>query len=550
MMKYILSLFLFFLLAGTVFAQSEQDQVIFKAMQDEIGRNKDSLMLPDAPQPFFISYALGRFRQFEVVGILGGIVRSFEADENTIGGVQLMLGDYGYTSDLMYLGQYAEATLPQEVNYLGIRRGFWNATDVMYKYSLQAMAAKQTYLKANPRTPEEDTLAELQKVKPIERVVEGGEPYMIDLRQLEVMIKELSLLFKDYKEIYDTKVGVTGIDMEIYRQTTDGVSVKQPSRFVNFYAKGTVTTDEGEKISDTYALFVKCPRDLPSLEELKKNVKEFAERLIKIKDAPRVEEFYAGPVLFEEAAVSSIFVRNLVSKSGLIAHREPNVQQHGVLKTLGDRMGKKIIDSRLTVKNYSTLDKYNGVSLIGAYEVDAEGVVPEKEMILVEHGILRGMLNGCVPTLKTPYSMGSSRYVYNNIAYRTAPGTLHVKADKGMKPEKMKKELIRAAKEEGLDYAYIVRRMGDVNALLYRVNVKDGSETMMRTADITDINLAKIKRVLEISSKENVSNYMMNGGVLTSLIYPSAMLIEDVEIGKIPLQTEKKPVLEYPLRRN
>ena len=45
-MKYILSIILFFLLAGSLFAQNEQDQVIFKAMQDEMQRSKDQLMLP------------------------------------------------------------------------------------------------------------------------------------------------------------------------------------------------------------------------------------------------------------------------------------------------------------------------------------------------------------------------------------------------------------------------------------------------------------------------------------------------------------------------
>ena len=150
--------------------------------------------------------------------------------------------------------------------------------------------------------------------------------------------------------------------------------------------------------------------------------------------------------------------------------------------------------------------------------------------------------------MKTPYSTGSSRYLYNNVAYTTAPGTIHVQVDKGMKPEKMKKALIKAAKEEGLDYAYIVRRSGGMNSLLYRVDVKDGKETLMRTADVAGITLPKIKRVLEISSKENVSNYILND-VLSSLIYPSAILIEDVEIGEVPLKTEKKPVLAYPLQR-
>lgn len=548
-MRYILAILLLFSLVGPLTAQSEDDKVIFKAMQDEMERNKKEIVLPDMQRPFFLSYALGRFRQFDIVGVLGGITRSFVSDNNATGGVQLMLGDYDNTSDVAYIGMYAPASAPAEVDYLGIRRGFWAATDIMYKYALQYASAKEAYLKANPQTAEEAALPDLQKLEPIQKIVEPKEPFTIDRQQLEGIVKELSAIFVNYKEIYNTSVGITGVDMEIYRQTTDGVSVKQPSRFVQLYARGTVTTDEGEKLSDTYSVLVKCPQNLPALEELKKEVTKFAEGLIEFKNAPKVDEFYSGPVLFVDGAASSVFTYNLLNKSGLIAYRKPAMQAQAV-RTLDDRMGKKIIDSRLTVKNYSTLDKYNGEPLLGAYEIDAEGVIPAKEMTLVENGILKALLNGGVPSLKAPLSTGSSRYLYNGIAYVTAPGTIHIQVEKGLKPEKMKKELIKAAKEEGLDYAYIVRRSGSVNSLLYRVDVKDGKETMMRTADVAGIALSKIKRVREISSKENVMNYILNGEVLSSLIYPSSILIEDVEIGKVPVKTEKEPVLKYPLQRD
>ena len=70
-MKYILSIILFFLLAGSLSAQNEQDQVIFKAMQDEMQRSKEQLMLPGMQKPYYLSYTLGRTHQFEVVGALG-----------------------------------------------------------------------------------------------------------------------------------------------------------------------------------------------------------------------------------------------------------------------------------------------------------------------------------------------------------------------------------------------------------------------------------------------------------------------------------------------
>ena len=71
----------------------------------------------------------------------------------------------------------------------------------------------------------------------------------------------------------------------------------------------------------------------------------------------------------------------------------------------------------------------------------------------------------------------------------------------------------------------------------------------MRFGTVSAINLAKMKRMREISSKENVSNYILNRQVLSSLIYPAAVLIDDVEINEAKPNKEKAPALTFPLQR-
>ena len=548
-MRYILSLLIFFLLVGPVVAQNEQDQVIFKAMQDELQRNKAELALPGMDKPFYLSFSLGRFRQFEVVGELGAITNSLELPWRGIGSSQLLLGDYNNTNDTRFVGQFMKLGMPAEADYDMIRRNFWLVSDAAYKMALREAAAKEAALKSNPQTPEEAQLPDLVKAEPITKIVESKVPYEIDIKKWENTIRELSAIFKNYKEIYNSSVGISGLDMEVYKQTSEDVTMKQPVTYVNLFAQGYVTTEDGVRIGDALSILVARPQDMPSLEDLKKKVTAFAENLMKLRNAPVVEEFYSGPVLFEDGASSSIFVNNLLNQSGLFAYRKPIGQAGG--RTLEGRIGRKIIDNRLTVKNYTSLEKYDGTPLLGAYEIDAEGVIPEKEMTLVDKGILRQMLNGRVPSLKTQHSTGSSRFVMtgSDIVYVTAPGTIHIQVDKGTKQDKMKKALIKAAKDEGLDYAYIVRSIAGPASRIYKVDVKDGSETQVRFGDVSAINLAKIKRVLDISSKENVSNYILNRQVLSSLIYPASVLIEDVEINKSEPKKEKEPVLKFPLHR-
>lgn len=550
-MRNTILLFLSFLFLLPAYAQQNKDSVIFKAMQDEMQRNRNELVLPGMPKPFFMSYALGRYRQFEVVGVLGSIVNSVETPRTAIGAVQLLLGDYNHTSDASYANPMTHIQMPGEINYDVFRRGFWLGSDAMYKWALREMAAKETYIKANPLSPENAKLADLNQVPAMCEIIEAKDTYTIDIRVIEAMVREVSGIFKHYKEIYNSMVMISGFDTEIYKQTSANVVMKQPLRYVNVSVQAHVITGDGERISDFFSTLADCPGNLPSVEELKKKVIAFADNLMKLREAEKIQEDYKGPVLFEDAACSSIFINNLLNKNGLFASRKP-VNAANNYRALSNRMGKKVIDERISVKNYTALEEYNGIPLLGAYRVDAEGVVPATEMTLIESGVLKNLLNGSIPDSKAPLSTGSSRYLLTptSLAYTTAPGILHIQAEHGVKQDKMKKALLKAAKEERLDYAYIVRKVAGYASLFYQVNVKDGSEKLVRFGSITNVGLPELEEVMEISAEENVFNYTLNNQVLSSMICPNALLLEDIDIRRLSVKTEKKPILKNPLQRN
>lgn len=533
--------------AAPVMAQSGKDKIIFGAMNDELQRNKAGLTLADAGTPFFISYVYASSRSFQITGSLGALIDSYEKPWSSIGSVQVLLGDYHRTSASRYDGQFTKMGMPIDANYDAIRRSFWLASDYAYKNTLQEFAWKKANQKANPLTEEEEKMDDLSKIQPIEKIVEGGI-YEFDRKQWEENIRELSGVFKDYKELFNSIVGISGIEMDIYKETTEQGRFKQPVDYVRIFAQATVMTEDGVRISDNYSVMARSPQELPSVEKLKADIKKFAENLSKLSKSDCITEYYSGPVLFENSAAMQVFSDNLLSPEGLFAFRKPEGGRSP--KTLEDRMGRKIIDNRITIKNYSALDKYNSTPLLGAYEIDAEGVVPPKEITLVENGILKQMLNGRVPAKKTLQSTGSSRFMVTDqdIVFATAPGTIHVQVKDGLKQEKMKKALLKAAKEEGLDYAYIIRRVAGKASQVYKVDVKDGAETLMRTGDF-GVNLRQLKRLLAISAKEDVANFMSGQNTLASIIYPSSVLVEDVEISKSELKTEKKPALQFPLQR-
>ena len=547
-MRYTILLFLIFLVSLSR-AQTQEDVTIFTAMGDEQARTKEQLTLPMMSKPFYVSYALLLSRQFSVEATLGSVLNSVNLPLHLMGTSQVLIGDYNRTSDLRHVGQFLRVDVGGEIDYNAIRLGFWLASDQGYKVALQEYSAKKAYLEANPyELP--DNLPDLLPTPSVEKLIQGKQPYISGISGVEAKARELSAVFKDYKEIVAANVSLQGSEMTFYKLTTEQVALKQPLNFVELYVEGTVVTKNGEYIRDSYVLLAPSLEALPSQEHLKQVVAGFARRLIDLKNAEVFSEEYNGPVLFENEAVRQVLTDNLLGNNGgLCTYRMPL----GVKETttsFEDKIGKKLLDPRLSVVNYSFMTEYMNIPLLGSYEVDAEGVVPEKEMMLVEKGVLKKVLNGQIPTSKVRYSTGSSRFIptRNDVIYVTAPGTLHIKADGGLKPETMKKALLKAAKEAKSDYAYIVRRLAGNASLLYKVDVKTGEETQVRFGKVAPVNMSKLKNIREICNQEKVHNLLLDKGALVSMIYPSSILLNNMDISVMDVPKRKLPALKNPLQ--
>ncbi len=547
--RYILAVVAMFT-AVAAYSQTPDDKAIIDAMKSEMNRNKENLQLPGYTTPYFLSYAFCRSHQFNVSASLGAITSTHDRPWTAHGTTRLQTGDYHRNSDPFYHGQFGRVVMPADANEQAIKNGFWTFSDMLYKAALKNYAAKVAIRTNNPLTPEEEAMDDFSQIEPIVRVVERKAEFEYDHKEWEKRIAELSAVFNEYPELMNSRVVMSGLEMVIYKTTTEGVETIIPLSLMSVSAVAMVRTEDGYSFSDSWQLVSQTPGQMPSQEEMIKQVRKFAESLTKLRTVKPIEEYYAGPVLFEDGAALGVFTSNLFApQTALIAGRTRIDRQ--AAPTIENRIGKKIIDSRLTVKNYSTLAKYNNTQLMGAYEIDAEGVVPEKEITLVENGIMRRMLNSRVPTLKNPTSTGRSRYVLSatDIAFVTAPGTVHISVSKGIKHDKMKKELIKAVKEEGLEYGYIVRKNAGLATQIFRVSAKDGSETQVGACSVTKVELAKIKRLLAVSSRENVANIILNNATLASFIYPSAILVDDVEINKTDAKKSQAPSLEFPLKR-
>ena len=530
-------------------AQNKKDAMIFRAMQDEMKRSMEQLCLPGNSKPYYVGYTLKFNASFEIAGSLGAIINSIRRDSSAIGSVRLLVGDYHRNSDYSYDGgRGVRLSIPADGDYNEIRRSLWRATDAAYKEALQHYARKMGSLKNAQLSPEEEQMDDFSRQELTSRVVDKPA-YRIDTEQWKERIARLSAIFQRYPKLQNSNVVMHGLASMTYKTTSEGLKLQMPDGQVTIVARASVLGTDMVRISDSWSMTVSTPDNLPEMAELEKRITAFAEGLLRLSELEPVKEYYAGPVLFEDAACMNVFTTNMLQVGQLMAFRRPSGTPAG--NSFDGRMERKIIDSRLTVKHLTALKSYNGVPLLGNYDLDAEGIAPAKELTLIENGILYRQLNGRIPTLKAPLSTGSIRFALtaDQVYSCTAPGVLHISCSKGMKMEKMKQALRKSAQEENLPYAYIIRKLAGQASIVYRVDTKTGEETQVRAGELANINLMKLKRLTAISSQEQVVNYMYNNLYPSSIIFPKAILVEDVEITEASLRKEEKSPLTFPLER-
>ena len=548
MRKNILYTLIAVFLSSSLFAQGDKDKTIFKAMQDCMNRTKEELVLPNMPLAFYLSYSYACAAQFNVVGELGSIIYSDYKPQNSLANLDLLIGDYQSNNELRFAGVFPQVNMPIDNDYYVIRRNLWMLSDVCYKKALQEFAGKQAYLKNKPESPEIAALPDLIKIEPINYVEKNTTSFDVDMKKFETLVKDLSSEFKQYKELESSQVNMNGLYMDVYKTTTENVILKKNLGYIQIKASASMISEEGTRLNSSYSKTFKSTDEIPPIEEIKLGIKNMMVKLHELDNAPKFDEYYSGPVMFEDGMAMNIFSSYLLNGEALYGNRMPVGRPSG--NNLVNRIGRKVIDSRITIKNYTDKKEYNGKKLYGHYEVDACGVKPDSEMTLVDKGIFRQMLCGNFPSVKNLKSTGSSRFICTaqNVVYTVAPGTIHIQVEKGLKQSKMKKALLKAAKDADLKYAFIVRSSAGL-LLMYRVDVKNGKESLLKDCELSGLNLQKLEKMIQISNEESVSNLFVSNGVLASVIYPKSIILDNIEINKSHPQKVEKPSLVSPMER-
>ena len=580
MKRYLIILTASFILGGTFLASSATEPAednVLKAMGDELTRSM-TLRLEGLEAPYFIQYEVADSTTDRISAAYGALLQSDQTHSRTLVS-QLRVGSDALDNSNFSGGRFgggrsglsASTALPTDDDYLAIRQAIWRATDAQFKDALEILTRKQAYLKDRSR---EDRPPDFSKVSPTVAVKERAT-LSFDRAPWENYVRNISARCREFTNLHSADVFLVAGVAHRYLVNSEGARLRDGQTETLLRITLEAQAEDGQWLSDYISFFAPTPEQLPPANEVLTGVTQLADRLGQATRAPILED-YAGPVLFDGLAATQLF-RQLLG-SGVLGQPDPvgaprRSGQGG--DDLDNRVGKRILPAGFQIYDDPLEPKYENSFLAGHYLIDDEAVPAQRVNIVVD-GKLEGMLMSRTPTRRFRQSNGHGRRGGAETP-RAALGCLYVESNKGLDAEHLKKELLDAADGEGLKFGLRVtglqsragggrgggpggrfgrggrgggaaRVVGDP-IYVYKVFVADGHEEPVRGCEFSSLDMQSLRKILAVGNLRAVQNNVVGATPSSSIIAP-AVLIGEVEVSRIQMEGEKKPILDGPLARH
>jgi len=510
-----------------------QDDVAMRAMKDELARSVSELQLQKMEKPYFLAYRMDDVNQYSISAMLGSLTEQQPSRLRLIE-VEVRVGDYALDNSnfvsLHSLGAGGAGLLgaihqaPLDDNYQQIRRDFWLATDTQYKKALEDLSAKRAALEARQHT---NDLPDFSK-EPSVTVSEKPERDLPSFDELKALARDLSAVFLKMPDLYNSSVNLEYRNDYTRYINSEGSTFTRAWPHFKLQINAQTQATDGLPISDSLQFYGRSTADLPAKDVMLARVRAMGERVLALRSAASIDR-YNGPVLFEDDAAGEVFAQQFAT--GLMAVRTPigddprfEMFFNQLMAQFGggsfvDKIGGRVLPDFLSVTDNPLLYEYKDVRLLGASQID-DDAVKTRETKLIEHGVLKTLLSTRTPVLSIPHSSGSRR------GWGPVPSNLFVTSEKSLSADELRKELLRRAKDRGLDYALVVREVGSGGlaasfmkmamrmaqqgtqgasslAEVYKLT-PDGHEELVRGLEIAEITPASFKDIVAAGDTPHV----------------------------------------------
>ena len=564
-----------------------QEDLLMKALRDEMGRTMEKLQLEDMDRPYYVAYWVRESEGRGSTAILGGLLGRGRGSAARTLSVELRVGDHDLdNTNFQDLGRFRSrvvpegfpVSLPLRDDYKELRRQIWLATDGAYKQAVHSLAKKRATLQNKTRV---EIVPDFSHEEAVEYRDDSPPAPLPEEARLEAVVRELSALFKETPHIFESRVSASLNRGKTYFVNSEGSSYVRNFSSASIQALAATQAVDGTQLEDFVVARGRQWEDLPDQAELEARVRAMAERLGRLRQAGFVER-YNGPVLFEGQAAAELV--NQILAPRLLALRTPIADDpmfarfsSGPQNPFLEKLGSRVLPRFLSVVDDPTAGSQGEAPLLGGYEVDEEGVRSRRTTV-VQRGILKTLLATRTPVAGVSNSTGNRR---NS---GPSPSNLFLMPRNGMKPEEIRQELLNLVEERGLDFGIVVRRVGSAGLTLSRERdfffpmpgeearpkfkplteaykvFPDGREELIRKAVLLGLSASSFREIeaasetltpyhatFRVPMTDPFSSFgFMGPPPLVSLVVPS-LLFEDLALRRPPGDIPRPPLLSHPL---
>ncbi|MGO9435473.1 MAG: metallopeptidase TldD-related protein [Terracidiphilus sp.] len=522
-------------------ADAEKDKIL-AAMLTELDRSVSQLQLPGFQKPFFIQYRLEDINDFETRAAFGATEGS-NRNHARIARVTVLIGNYKTDSSGQRGGGAVEMAALDD-DPIALRSALWTATDQAYKAALAAYAQKQAELKQVETPPQADdfshenpltSLAAPQTLKLDETAWENRVAHDSGLFRTDASVKSLEHDVQSCSASFHARAITTRL------VNSEGTIVRKSSTsYQESFGVGTQAAD-GMRLDRSYASNGVSLADIDSPEAFAQHAVKLIASLADLRNAPLVEEEYHGPVLLSSDAGADTLRRLL--GSGIIATRPRLGTEARTNGPFASSFHARVLPDFMNATDDPGLKTFNGKGLVGAYDIDDEGV-PAQSVSVISEGKLDNYLIGRQPVRDFPQSNGHGRAAVSGPP-RPAIGVLKITAKQGLSDDDLNKKLLDMAKDRELKSVYFVDTLGGALSprLLYRIT-PDGKRELVRGARLADLDERALRSSIEAAGKDLwVANY---AGEVPETVLAPALLLDDVTIRRANEKNDKLPFYPAP----
>ncbi|MFN8686652.1 MAG: metallopeptidase TldD-related protein [Acidobacteriota bacterium] len=553
------------------------EDILVRAMRDEIRRSMKKLQLENLEKPYFLAYRIVETHSVQSAASFGALESSSEtkrrllSTECRVGSPQLDNTNFYAArtalSGVVRINAGFGSSLSLDDDYEEFRRQLWLSTDSAYKQAVDDIAKKRAALENRTRTGA--AIADFSQ-EPKTETVEMIRGEILTLERAETLAKQLSLLFRKAAGIDYSGVRVSSTRTITRFVSSEGTEIWRavPETTITWYADAQAP--DGMPIVDAEnAVFT-------TTEDITANINAFVDRILRLRKAPTIQR-YAGPVLFEPAAAAELFSQafatNLLGIPRLVVDDQRFEAIFATSGPFSDKISTRVLPSHMRVTDDPTRP-----NMPGSYKVDEEGVTA-KPTILVQGGILKRLLNTRAIVPGVTDSTASRRP--NGVS----PSNLIVDSTKGTPIADLRRDLLQFVKDRNLEYGIVIRKIANptdsfarprsrniimtsgigqqsipIAPIIEAIRVfPDGREELIRNLEISGFTTAAFRDLAGISTEKatlaipfrNPRISPLTGGpilfsrVLIGMEMP-ALLLEDVTL-RIPAgETPKLPIVPHP----